>query len=77
MDFERANILKPILDELAAKDQVLFSRILESILMEHDASVLQMSSRTQHILADAFKEELTKRRDDLLSEMHRVLEGAQ
>jgi hypothetical protein len=76
MDFERSNILKPILDELAAKDQALFLRMMESILMEFSTTVHEISSREQHMLADAFKEELTKRRDDLLAEMHRVLEGA-
>jgi len=74
--FERSEILLPILDDLGARNQTLFPAIQQKILGQFSASGLATSSMAVSAIADAFKEELTKRRDDLLSEMRRVLEGA-
>jgi hypothetical protein len=75
MNFERSDILKPILDDLAANDQTLFWATQQKILGQFSARGTAMSSMAVNAIAEAFKEELTKRRDNLLSKMHRVLEG--
>jgi hypothetical protein len=76
MSFERSDILKPILDDLAANDQILFHATQQRILGQFSARGTAMSSMAANAIAEAFKEELSKRRDDLLSEMKRVLEQA-
>jgi hypothetical protein len=76
MDFERSDILRPILDDLAANDQTLFGAIQQKTLGPFSIRGIAMSSMAVNAIAGAFKEELNKRRDELLSEMHRVLDGA-
>jgi len=79
MNFERSDILKPILDELSAEDQTLFPAIIEKNIRYESGGPegLRLHVSAEYVVADAFKKELTKRRDDLLPEMHRVLEGSQ
>jgi hypothetical protein len=76
MDFERSDILKPILDNLAANDQALLRATQQRILGEFSARGTAVSTMAVSSIAGAFRELLTKRRDDLLSEMIRVLDGA-
>jgi hypothetical protein len=77
MNFERSDILRPILDNLEVDDRTLFSRnIAPPILTRMAARGLHVSSATAELIFQGFRDELTKRGNAILSEMRHVLEGA-
>lgn len=77
MNFERSDILRPILDNLEIDDRTLFSRnIAPPILTRMAAQGLHVSSAAAELIFQGFRDELTKRGNAILSEMRHVLEGA-
>jgi hypothetical protein len=64
MNFERNEILIPILDDLAVHDQSLFSRnIAPPILTRLHSQGLGVSSMAVELIFQRFRDELTKRGD--------------
>ena len=73
MNFERADMLRPILDYLAAKDQMLFRGLQQKILGEAAGRGMPVSSMAVNSIFEAFQNELTERAEKLFSEIQRVL----
>ncbi len=77
MNFERSNLLGPILDNLAANDQMLFQKIAPGILSNERAWQLRpIGSSIADPISHAFAEKLSERAEKIFNEMRRVLVGA-
>jgi hypothetical protein len=76
MDFERSDILKPILDHLEADDQARFLGIQQGILRQWAVRGTVLGTGQAIQVASAFQSELTKRGEDIVSAIDRVLKGA-
>src|SRR5260370_34356355 len=75
--FERSEILIPILDDLEANDQTLFSRnIAPPILTRLASQGMSFSSSAAELVFQGFRDALTKRGDDILSAMRHVFKDA-
>jgi hypothetical protein len=74
MNFERADILRPILDHLSANDQMLFYGLQQRILGQATGRGMPVSSAVAVSIFAAFQNELTERAEKLFSEMQRVLD---
>jgi hypothetical protein len=78
LSFKRSEILIPILDDLAADDQTLFSRnIAPPILTRLANQGMSVSTTAAELVFQGFRDALTKRGEDILSKMDHVLEGAE
>ncbi len=74
--FERSEILIPILDDLEANDQTLFSRnIAPPILTRLASQGMSFSSSAAELVFQGFRDALTKRGDDILSAMRHVFDS--
>ena len=76
MNFERSDILIPLLDSLSENDQKLFREVQQRILGEFTARGTAMSPAAVTSIAAAFRDEIEGRGHRILSEMCRVLAGA-
>src|SRR5260221_3298772 len=77
MSFERSDIVIPIVDDLAANDQALFSRsIAPPILTRLASQGMGVSTAAAELVYQGFRDALTKRADDILSKMTQVLKTA-
>src|SRR5260370_27753302 len=76
MSFERSEQLIPILDHLSANDRLLFQSIRARVLGDLTAKGIGHSSMALVLVHQGLKEALTKRGNDILSEIRRVLDGA-
>ena len=77
MNFERSNLLGPILDNLAANDQMLFQKIAPAILSNERAwQPRPIGSSIADPISHAFAEKLSERGEKIFNEMRRVLVGA-
>jgi hypothetical protein len=76
MNFERSDLLGPILDELAANDRMLFQRITPTILSSGKAWLGPFGTSIADPLSQAFAGKLSGRAKDIFQEMRRVLAGA-
>jgi hypothetical protein len=77
MSFERSDILIPILDDLAANDQALFSRSIAPPILTRLASQGKgVSTAAAKLVYQGFRDALTKRAADILSKMTQVLKTA-
>ena len=75
--FERSEILIPILDDLAANDQTLFSRsIAQPILARLASQGMSISTTAAELVFQGFRDALTKRADDILSKIAEVFKTA-
>ena len=75
MNFERADLLGPILDDLSINDQTLFWGLQQKILGEASSRGMTMSTGTATRIFYAFSEKLYGRGKDIFTEMERVLAG--
>src|SRR5260370_22945823 len=77
MNFERSDILKPKLDSLEADDQILFPSLQQKVLGALTARGHGLvSSASIHLIFQAFRDELTKRGDQILSQIREVFTDA-
>ena len=77
MNFERADLLGPILDDLSVNDdQALFWGIQQKILGEGSSRGMMMSSGTAMRIFYAFSEKIYERGEAIFTEIERVLTGA-
>lgn len=76
MNFERADLLGAILDDLSINDETFFYGLQQKILGEASSRGLTMSSGTVTRIFYAFSEKLYERGKDIFTEMERVLTGA-
>jgi hypothetical protein len=76
MSFERSDLLGPILDDIAANDQILFHGLQQRILGEASTRGMTASSSTIVLIFQAFTDALNERAKKIFSEMERVLDGA-
>jgi len=75
--FERSEILIPLLNDLEANDQTLFSRsIAPPILSRLSSQGIGVSTMAAELVFQGFRDALTKRGEDILSKMDHVLNGA-
>jgi hypothetical protein len=76
MNFERSEILRPILDDLGAGDPILFRSLQQKIHSEASAQGTLISSSTMALMLQAFQVEITERAKRTFSEIRRVISGA-
>jgi hypothetical protein len=76
MNFERSEILIPVLDSLETDDQTRCWALAQKVLGDASSRGMMLSSGTVVLVFQAFQELLTKRSQDILSEIKRVLSGA-
>jgi hypothetical protein len=74
MNFERSDILKPLLDDLEANDRGLLRSVQQRVLAGITAARQGMGPAAIAQVVEALKSELTKRGDDLLVVVQRVFE---
>jgi hypothetical protein len=75
MNFERCDILRPILDDLEANDQTVFHDLQQRVLAERSAPGLLNSSSTVTLVFQALRDKLSERAQSIVSEIRRVLNG--
>jgi hypothetical protein len=75
MNFERCDILRPILDDLGANDQILFYGLQQKVLGEKVKLGMEHSPSTVVAVFEGFREQLTERAKKIFSEFQRVIAG--
>jgi hypothetical protein len=76
MNFERSDILRPILDDLEANDQILFNGLQQRVLAEQSARGMLISTVTVSLVFQTLRDKLSERAERIISEIRRVLAGA-
>ena len=76
MDFERSDILEPILDHLEANDRNLYWGIQEKVLGQRTALGQGIGSSAAAEVIQSFQKEVSDRAEKIFSEMRRVLYDA-
>ena len=75
MNFERSELLKPILDDLEADDQTLFNSLQQRVLTEQSKRGILISTQTVSLVFQALRDKLSERAERIVSEIRRVLTG--
>jgi hypothetical protein len=75
MNFERSELLKPILDDLEADDQTLFNSLQQRVLTEQSKRGILIITQTVSLVFQALRDKLSERAERIVSEIRRVLTG--
>jgi hypothetical protein len=76
MNFERSDILRPILDDLETNDETIFHGLQQKVLADASGRGMLNSTATVSLVFQALRDKLTERAEIIVSEIRRVLTGA-
>jgi hypothetical protein len=74
--FERADILKPLLDHLEINQADVLHNLQQKVLGEMVARGREAGVAAQHAVSQALQDAITTRSEEILSQLHQVFDGA-
>jgi len=72
----RLDILKPLLDDLEINQATVLHNLQQKVLGEMVAIGREAGVAAQHSVSQALQDAMTKRSEEMLSQLHRVFDGA-